>query len=144
MRRGRRFQCVCCPVRVRSRSLENSSNNPENYNGSYMQRKHADCVFQRKRDELKHPQCNVTFLYSSIPMGLKCSILVFSYYSFIPHYAQQSLYEVQNIYTQVSDVKTILFTLHVSGKIPIIRSHHESYAYHCQNVEFEFEFIYIP
>jgi hypothetical protein len=36
-----------------------------------------------------------------------------SYYSFIPHYAQQLLYKVQNIYTQVSDVKTILFTLHV-------------------------------
>jgi hypothetical protein len=49
-----------------------------------------------------------------------------NYYLFISHYAQQSLYEVQNIYTQVSDVKTILFTLHVSGEIPIIRSDHES------------------
>jgi hypothetical protein len=40
------------------------------------------------------------------------------YYSFLPHYAQESLYEVQNIYTQVSDVSNMLFTVHVSGEYP--------------------------
>jgi len=35
-----------------------------------------------------------------------------------------------NIYTQILGVK-VMFSLHVSGKLPIFRSHCESYTYYC-------------